>query len=985
MRYFGILIGKSGPVPDSAIARGVKSTTTASKTVGTGAKPVVWKSKSGHLVVIAWGDDGDVGLYRGKLILEEGPHALVGTGYYFDSAYDSDDELLRALVRTESPETILRKLGGVFSLCICDAVNNTVRVANTLASQPNIFYAETKDLIVISSRGLFLGLNVHETPRYNVSAFGQFVITDFFPSDELPYLGTKDMPANTILTANPDGLSIEFIDEAYEEFGLCDPEPNDQDFDDASDMLAQSILALTRAGVRLRLGLSGGKDSRVLAAGLHHVNADCSVRFSANWPDHPDLILGQKVANLLEFETEPHRMLDDEYKGDTAEINLDEWLVRTLRGYDGLHAVGMSMPMLAPKPIARQATSEVHLAGTGGEVLRGGFARKDCSHMFGVTEFNRETMEAVARKILGGNTAYLHPSSKEGYEHWMADYIEREYSSDHPEALLERLYLFVNQARRVTCGVLPYEFDPLLDNRLLRHVARFSAGSRTNELWHFELIRRLSPGLEMVPLADNRWGFEASGLGEIYEAGYSAREPLKLKWGTRASNYVRFTAMTDLRAHFEKSLLEDHYDVLASCLDMDALKHLMRSRDAYEYKSASIFWLSHAAALILSNRWLEDRPISPPQTVRLDSPWHAIYYQLTGAVDAGVTGVLNAVSGMKLPSSLPDLTALQGAEAEGFEQQICRFTPEKIVLETGLFDQSTGKMPIQLQPEPNTSRLTDKKGGNCIEFSSPAKNPTWAIFPIGEYEQFAGAELVVRVSTQGTSTSFAGTAYLMVRPKNANSTQTLDKGGLKADLEESPQTMSFVVPTGSFDPDDPVEVWLPLGDGSSPFVFRKFEWETRRWQVPENELLNVMNRCATVFRQEFNARFQPIAERYHLKSEMLDDASSSVALGGSEETFTLLDLTEEKPATLKFYIDLLANASREGKPSFRTAVVQTFVRLQQSVYDNFHITPVSPETRLPDSSEVSSDKRLRSWTAVTPMVQQIIRYGLDRYKSIVRR
>src|SRR5262249_4169820 len=218
MRYFGVLISRTSTLAPSIVSQATCASKTARRTGTTIDEPETWSSRSGRVMFMAWGNDPKVGLYSGQRIVTAGHFALVGSGYYYDSAFSSDRDLVEALAHAPDPDRIIAKLGGVFVLCLCDGESDRVRVWNTLAGSPNVLYRETSQLIAIATRGLWVSLVTEQsaTPTYDPQAFGPFILNEYYPTEATPYRGVKRMGVHTALAASATGVRERSIDDIYE-------------------------------------------------------------------------------------------------------------------------------------------------------------------------------------------------------------------------------------------------------------------------------------------------------------------------------------------------------------------------------------------------------------------------------------------------------------------------------------------------------------------------------------------------------------------------------------------------------------------------------------------------------------------------------------------------------------------------------------------------------------------------------------------------
>jgi asparagine synthetase B (glutamine-hydrolysing) len=512
MRYFGVVLSKRGEIEESRLRLALETTWVArfQSEPKFAPEPIIWLSPSRRLALLSWGESANLGLYGGLLIIEEGPYALAGAGIYYDAAYRSDRELLAALAASSDPDSIVARLGGSFALCLCDASNDRVQVWNSVCCHSNVLYRDTQDLFVVSTRGLFVS-QVSEgsgAPEYDRTGFGRFVHSGFFPSDRSAYRDVQHLEGYQSLLASPSGVRVRAIDGSFDDYGSGEKYPRSADFDEATQLLLNFLSAVHGDGVSISSGLSGGKDSRLIAAGLKAAGISARIYCGDNWSDHPDLIIGRRVAECLGIDAGNPRILDnDEPDPEILSVDVDEYFISQLRSWDAMRASVMRVPeapnrrrsMAEKIRLIRdlsvstdQPTNWVGLAGVGGELFRGGLAMR--THI-GDAHFDEAFARGICEAHLMKGDNLLREADRKKYQAWFDDWFAVNFSQARPLAVLERYYL-QKQINRATAPVMGDSFSFFTDAKLLRLISRFDLSVRQDELFHFELTRRLAPELE---------------------------------------------------------------------------------------------------------------------------------------------------------------------------------------------------------------------------------------------------------------------------------------------------------------------------------------------------------------------------------------------------------------------------------------------------------------------------------------------------------
>ncbi len=462
MRHFGVILEKR-PQGDrrALIDLAVRTSWLARDQPRGGVKPAIWHSRSGRLSLLAWGSSAAVGLYAGDLIVGTEELALAGAGFYYHPDYATPEALLRALGEARDPESIVAGMGGSFALVLCDGRRDQLRLWRSVVGQGVSFYKDTPQRLVAGTRGLFVSCvgDGSATPNYDPDGAGRFAVFGQCTTDLTPFAGVRHMPPHSVLIGGgPGGAEIKKIDGAFDGFGYGDAEPTAADFDEATRLFLETFECFKRDGVAVAVTLSGGKDSRLVAAGLAAAGIKATASLGRNWSDHPDLILGERVARLLGLEVRPIERMEDTAAPSRAEIRVDAPLVGQLRRWDARMISPMYNPFLYTQGFelrnyAREdgMTSAV-LTGAAGEMLKGGWAQRI---FIGDGLFDKETTRAFLKRFMQGHVDLLRPHNQDAHNAHIAELLDEHYQDAHPMAAYERVYFF--ECRTGPCARSPTE------------------------------------------------------------------------------------------------------------------------------------------------------------------------------------------------------------------------------------------------------------------------------------------------------------------------------------------------------------------------------------------------------------------------------------------------------------------------------------------------------------------------------------------------
>lgn len=361
--------------------------------------------------------------------------------------------------------------------------------------------------------------------------------------------------------------------------------------EDLAASLADSVSWLS--GTDLHLSITGGRDSRLLAAILHNCSSINVRTATSGFSDNPDVYLGALISERLGWR---HEVKVPKTKD--SRILVESPLQRALRTLD-VHDCSTSAwdecpdyGAYSPKPT---------MSGVGGEILRGGMTliAKDCIS-------SSDAKRIIENTISGGGffNKDIQASAREKARELLM------LCEENPHAALDRYY-HQHRNHRWVCNRrngarLRWRIvDPLLDNRVLCLALSVDAETRWSERLVFDLIDKLAPGLIDIPIEGERWRFERTRACE------SASSRVVDSWGSRHA--IRATGNStnrdwrkledpDFRGLFKRILWEN--------LSEESLKLFDEQRlDEYVQTSqyATTLWHIFTTVVLLNSANLQSR------------------------------------------------------------------------------------------------------------------------------------------------------------------------------------------------------------------------------------------------------------------------------------------------------------------------------------------------------------------------------------------
>jgi hypothetical protein len=273
--------------------------------------------------------------------------------------------------------------------------------------------------------------------------------------------------------------------------------------DQVAAALVDAVRPLRDAGVLVELSLTGGKDSRLIAAALTAAKVPFRARTHGS-ARHPDVVIAAMIAERLGVEhvvTEP--------KPPGSGTGPDEAsVIRRLRSAvlvsDGMLSafenVGWPDPRLAAQP--------VQVGGHGGELLRGGYAPAAWRDRRPAGARSAARAAELFRRLTTRRLGLLRPAAAREYLASLAPFAAR--LPRGPLRTLDDFYL-VNRAGRWSAtarqGYLMRSplVQPFFSDRVVRAARAVPLRDRITDRLHRGVLAALAPDLLDLPLAGGAW------------------------------------------------------------------------------------------------------------------------------------------------------------------------------------------------------------------------------------------------------------------------------------------------------------------------------------------------------------------------------------------------------------------------------------------------------------------------------------------------
>lgn len=359
-----------------------------------------------------------------------------------------------------------------------------ISASTSLAPADPVYYAQTGELCVIGNRALLVRLAAFGAIRYDVAALQSIARQGYFLSEETPYAGVRSLPPASRLVAG-ERLTI-----------TTDPLPEGESRT-GSKQVAEGMLAavepLLQTPDPVRLTLTGGRDSRLVAALLHASGIPFHA-VTSGFDDHPDVVVARQVAATLGVEHEVHAPPQTP-DSELLVAHPADRVQNVLRVCEGM--------LSAYENITGEAaySRRPSLGGHNGEILRGGF-------LSGMEEATPAAVRRRTQSLFLAHHALFTDAANARAE-------ELAWRSDTPH-VPDHLYLRFRVGRwhaasRAAMLRRGTPVQPFLDNRVIAAALELDPEYRHSERLVHKLIKMFAPALAGVPLEGGQWRFKSEG------------------------------------------------------------------------------------------------------------------------------------------------------------------------------------------------------------------------------------------------------------------------------------------------------------------------------------------------------------------------------------------------------------------------------------------------------------------------------------------
>jgi asparagine synthetase B (glutamine-hydrolysing) len=291
--------------------------------------------------------------------------------------------------------------------------------------------------------------------------------------------------------------------------------------------LAEAVAPLRDAGQPVQLSLTGGKDSRLIAAALVAAGVRVQAR-THGFAGHPDVEVAAQIAARLGIE---HTVTAPATPG--QQIDVAARIRATVLVADGMLSAFENVGRPDPAP-----SSVVTAGGHGGELLRGGYAETAAARTAdGLAAPARRAARAaeLLRRLTTKHAGLLRRGPRASYLASLAPWTSA--LARGPLQALDDFYLMNRAGRWSAAARQAYLIreslvQPLFDDRVVLAARAVPLASRVNGDLSRAALAELCPALTDVPLAGKSAAKDTAGTA-------GATFDWRRQYGTEISSFLR--------------------------------------------------------------------------------------------------------------------------------------------------------------------------------------------------------------------------------------------------------------------------------------------------------------------------------------------------------------------------------------------------------------------------------------------------------------
>jgi hypothetical protein len=357
-----------------------------------------------------------------------------------------------------------------------------------------VYLAEIPGAVVVSDRASWAAAVAGRLGEPDPVTVAAFLSLGYPLGAATPFRGVRALGGGRTLTVTGSRLTAAAAAPGGQDWGRGGA---------VADALVEAVRPLGELGVPVELSLTGGKDSRLIAAALTAAKVPFRAR-THGFASHPDVVVAAMIASRLGVEhvvTEP-RAAAPEQAPDEADVlaRLRSAVLVSDGMLSAFENLGRPDPQLAAEPM--------QTGGHGGELLRGGYAAAAWSSRTPARAWSEARGAELFRRMVTRRLGLLRPAAAGEYLASLAPSAAA--LPRGPLRTLDDFYL-VNRAGRWSAAarqaylIRSPLIQPFFGDRVVLAARAVPLRDRITDRLHRGVLAALSPELLDLPLAGSGW------------------------------------------------------------------------------------------------------------------------------------------------------------------------------------------------------------------------------------------------------------------------------------------------------------------------------------------------------------------------------------------------------------------------------------------------------------------------------------------------
>ena len=541
--------------------------------------------------------------------VRNGKMVAVSSGYI-----PNCEKKLRGLVASIDPTRYVANTNGTFAICLMNTDSGYMSIYNSFMRMEPVYYSQDRNGVYVANRAVFVNLLAKNRTsiEYDISNMGAFASAGYYVSEYTPFKDVNVMPINSELQLKNGKMKISSIDDTAQLIGTK-KNPTSADYYDLAQALIDSTDGIDTSA-QISLALTGGKDSRLLAAVFSAAGYPIET-FTNGFENHPDVIVAKRVAKHLGVSHKlnvPQVFNDEKSKVNFVLADMFAPSLEKIFQSEGMISVYENLgPPYRPNTVVN--TQKISIGGNGGAILKGGFAKvyKEC---------NEDDFNKFKGNFCWGCENLFLPHQQKVFYNQLSEYLNSPLSYAD---VMDRFYFKLRNGRWGASGnssvIVPRKIvKPFFDSVFAKKCMMIDINLRKNDMANYQILKHINPALTDIPFADDRWGFEHDGPIDGNMLAWNRRAPVEgQKFGTSGFNW-REAVFTYLKDEMYSRIFAPEAAMIFELIDKAKLQELFDTPDMQKLRPGKVVWNIYTLALMLSYDWWQGKfPSTEPIKVQI--------------------------------------------------------------------------------------------------------------------------------------------------------------------------------------------------------------------------------------------------------------------------------------------------------------------------------------------------------------------------------